>query len=56
MQRERGMDGEPSDHSASLTLSEGEKEWRLGGSVQDSCVVQVRLSVATRAKANSMSD
>lgn len=36
---------------ASLTLSEGEKEGRLGGNVQDSCVVQERLSVAIGAKA-----
>lgn len=31
MQRETGKDGEPSDHNASLILSEREKEERLSG-------------------------
>lgn len=51
MQRETGKDGEPSDHNASLILSEREKEERLSGNVQDPCAVQESLSVATRAKA-----
>lgn len=46
-----GKDGEPSDHNASLTLSEGEREGRLGTNVQDCCAVQERLNMATGAKA-----
>ena len=34
--RKPGRNGEPSDHSASLTLSEGDKEENLDGNVQNS--------------------
>lgn len=32
-QREPGKDEEPSDHNASVTLSKGEREGKLGGEV-----------------------
>lgn len=46
MQREAGKDGEPADHSTSLTLSGVERDGRLGGNVQDHDAFQERLSKA----------
>jgi len=37
--RKPGRNGEPSDHSASLTLSEGDKEENLDGNVQNSYAI-----------------